>query len=437
MEFDEPGRRPGGPRRAPVNRPAPRQPAPRRTSGRTGAAPRRPRPAGGAGRGGRPGPAPRQVPSADPGFTDRGYGDRGYGDPRYADPGYVEPRYGNPGYADDHAYQDAPYPEQPPAPPGARRGGKGKAGKGKGAARNAKGPKGAKARKGAKAGKGRRPASAPVAGFHAPRDSDGAGPGGRSPRGGPPVPRNLAALGPKAYFAAAGALAAVVLLGFGALAMTGGADGTDARGAALPPVGTAAETGPSPTSYSNSPSSEAYAGIGAREADAEPLTIEEAFPKGAQTLQVPETDLELELAAKKLDGDCAAAVWGASVAADLRRGGCSQAVRGLYADADGGYGMAVAVFNLASAADADRFVATLGEVRGGGFVRPLPAEAARAEFGTGFSMARGLAQGHFAVVSWSARLDGTGDASDEALLSMLIEGGKAPAVLARAARAAE
>ena len=49
-------------------------------------------------------------------------------------------------------------------------------------------------------------------------------------------------------------------------------------------------------------------------------------------------------------------------------------------------------------------------------------------------MARGLAMGHFAVVSWAARLDGKGDATDETLLSLLIEGGKSPAVLGRAAR---
>jgi hypothetical protein len=52
-------------------------------------------------------------------------------------------------------------------------------------------------------------------------------------------------------------------------------------------------------------------------------------------------------------------------------------------------------------------------------------------------MARGLAMGHFAVVSWAARLDGKGDATDETLLSLLIEGGKSPAVLGRAARASD
>jgi len=95
------------------------------------------------------------------------------------------------------------------------------------------------------------------------------------------------------------------------------------------------------------------------------------------------------------------------------------------------------VFNLSGSAEADRFVATLEETLGGGFVRPLEAKAPLDEFGRGFGMARGLSMGHFAVVTWAQRLDGKGDAKDETLLSLLIEGGKNPAVLGRAARASE
>ncbi|MFD0904025.1 hypothetical protein, partial [Actinomadura sediminis] len=371
-------------------------------------------------RGGRPGPGPRPVPYPDSGHADQGHVHPGHG------PGH--PGHGSPWQGPRPEEPHAAAPRRGGGPAAGRPGaGAGRPRKGKGSAENpgagkaAKGPRGPKGPKSTKRRGGGRVS----------------GPDGRPADVRRLVTQGLAELGPKAYFAAAGALAAVVLLGFGALAVAGGAGGADARGAALPPVGDAAETGLSPTSYSSSPSSDAYAGIETRQADATPLTLEEAFPKDARSVPVPGTEVELELAEKKLDGDCAAAVWGASVAADLRRGGCSQAVRGLYADADGGYGMAVAVFNLASAADADRFVATLGEVRGGGFVRPLPAEGPAAEFGSGFGMARGLAQGHFAVVSWAARLDGKGDASDETLLSMLIEGGKAPGVLSRAAAASD
>jgi hypothetical protein len=145
----------------------------------------------------------------------------------------------------------------------------------------------------------------------------------------------------------------------------------------------------------------------------------------------------VKLRAKRLDGDCAAAVWGASVGDELRRGGCTQAARGIYSDTEHGYALAVAVFNLAGAEDANRFVAKLDQTIGAGFVLPLEAPAPLDDFGRGFGMARGLAMGHYAVVSWAQRLDGTGDEKDETLLSLLIEGGKSPAVLGRAARATD
>jgi hypothetical protein len=125
------------------------------------------------------------------------------------------------------------------------------------------------------------------------------------------------------------------------------------------------------------------------------------------------------------------------VGAELGRGGCTQAARGIYSDTETGYALAVAVFNLNASADADRFVEKLEHTIGAGFVLPLEAPDPLDDFGRGFGMARGVAMGHFAVVSWAARLDGKGDATDETLLSLLIEGGTSPAVLGRAARKSE
>ncbi|WP_067462734.1 hypothetical protein [Actinomadura macra] len=237
------------------------------------------------------------------------------------------------------------------------------------------------------------------------------------------------------YFWAAGALGAVVMVALGAGVLLQGGDDSVAGRAPAVVLGSAASSGPSPTSYSSSPTSEAYAGIAARTADPAPLTVEEAFPSSAERVIVPDSGVTLRLRSKRVERDCTAAVWGATVAGDLRRGGCAQVARGIYADTKRGYGLAVAVFNLTGSADADRFVDLLDHTRGGGFVRPLEAPAPLASFGRDFGMARGLAMGHFAVVSWVQRLDGRGDERDETLLSMLIEGGKAPAVLGRAARA--
>ncbi|MEU5879706.1 hypothetical protein [Spirillospora sp. NPDC047279] len=241
---------------------------------------------------------------------------------------------------------------------------------------------------------------------------------------------------PRAFFAAAGVLGVILVVAAVAVVLNGGRDEAPAREPAAAGLGPVAASGQAPSSYSSSPSSDAYAGIAERTADRAPLTEAESFPKSAAVITLPEAKAKLALKAKRLDGDCAAAIWGRGLADALGQGGCTQAGRALYADTRKGYALAVTVFNLAGAEHADRVVERLGEGRGGGFVRPLTASAPLDSFGQGFSAARGLAMGHYVVVAWAQRLDGRGDEQDEALLSLVIEGGKAPAVLGRAARAA-
>ncbi|WP_242902088.1 hypothetical protein [Actinomadura terrae] len=385
MDADDPGRRKGGPRRAPASRSGRGRAAPRRTSGRSA-------PSRGAGQGR---PARRPRPASRP--------EAARPEVPYQDPAGYEASYDGAYQGQDPAYQEPAYAEVTREPREPRRPAKGR----------------------------KRPAGR--GGSRTPRRSDV--PGDAPGQAGRP----RAAFGARAYFGAAGALGAVVIVGLGAVLLLRGGDDPVASRAPAAIIGRPAGSGSSPTSYSSSPTSAAYAGIAARTSDTRPLTAGEAFPSSAATISVPDSDVKMTLRAKRLDGDCAAAVWGATVAADLRRGGCTQAARGLYASTGQGgrgYAMAVAVFNLAGSADADRFVGLLDRTRGGGFVRPLEATGPLASFGRGFGMARGLAMGHFAVVSWAQRLDGGGDERDETLLSLLIEGGKAPAVLGRAARAA-
>ncbi|TMR28951.1 hypothetical protein [Actinomadura geliboluensis] len=333
-------------------------------------------------------------------IRDRPYAEAPYEPAPYAEPAYDE-RY-------DERYEEPygePYEAVPPPRPGGR--GPKRPGKAKrqGRPEQAKRPK--------------RPAQA----------GEPAAPGGLAGR--------VAALGPKLYFGAAAALGVLVLIGLAAVVVFRDGNGPAAGNAANAKIGKPAGNGPSPTSYSSSPSTSAYGGIAARGSDPEPLTAAEAFPADAATLAVPDGEVKVKLRAKRLDADCAAAVWGGSVGAELGKGGCTQAARGIYSDPKRGYGLAVTVFNLNSSADADRFVARLEHTIGAGFVRPLEAPEPLDDFGRGFGMARGLAMGHFAVVSWAERLDGKGTETDETLLSLLIEGGKSPAVLGRAARASE
>ncbi|WP_433468664.1 hypothetical protein [Spirillospora sp. CA-128828] len=358
-----------------------RQPAPRRSAPARAGGPRR------AGQSRRAAPR-RERPAPPPPVTP--YDDAPYDDAPYEDAPYGEAPLDGAPPAED-AYADIP-PQRP-------------------------GPRGKRPKKG---GKGRRP------GRPAGRPTEPERRARAVRRGGP---------GPKPYFAAAAVLGVLVLLGLGAVVLLDGGDPPKTAGATNANIGKPAGTGVSPTSYSSSPSSAAYAGIASRSADADPLTVGEEFPSSAAKLSVLDGKVTVKLRAKRLDGDCAAAVWGTTVGEELGRGGCTQAARAIYSDTENGYALAVAVFNLAGSADADRFVAKLETTIGAGFVRPLEAPAPLDGFGRGFGMARGLAMGHFAVVSWAQRLDGKGDEKDETLLSLLIEGGKAPAVLGRAARA--
>ncbi|HEX6469176.1 MAG TPA: hypothetical protein VF069_08780, partial [Streptosporangiaceae bacterium] len=202
--------------------------------------------------------------------------------------------------------------------------------------------------------------------------------------------------------------------------------------AARPPAAArpGAAEGPAPSAYSDSPSTRAFAGIDRRAADAAPLTAAEAFPKSAAVLEDRNAGVRLRQAGSRLDADCAAAVWGARLAGELRRGGCTQVARAGYLDKKAGYAALVAIINLATAADANRLVDALGNNAAPGFVLSLPGVD---RFDQGFSLARGRAMGHYAVIGWVRRLDGTGDEQDEALLSLLVTVSGPAAVLNRAA----
>ena len=427
MDPEEPRRR-GGPRRAQANRQARKQQPPRRTSpGRLGA-PRRknppPRPQ-------RPVPPPRLPHEDDSAYHGPPAHDEAPPPPRTG-PAYGQgPAYGTgPAYGDAGAYGQAPaYGEGPAyggggyqdaASYGDGDGYPGEAGDGTADHGEYHADAGRAEKRG---GKGKQ------------RNKGGKGRPGRTP--GQKRPAGKRARGAKLYFGAAAGLLVVVLAGLGAVVALRGGSGEKAQEAPAPRIGTPAETGPSPKSYSSSASASAYSGIASRRADPGPLTVGEVFPSSAAKLSVPDGEVQVKLRTKRLDGDCAAAVWGATVGEVLGEGGCTQAVRGIYSGGEDGYALAVAVFNLAGAQEAGRFVATLEDTIGSGFVRPLEAPAPLDGFGRGFGMARGLAMGHFAVVAWAQRVDGKGGPEDESMLSLLIEGGQNPAVLGRAARASD
>jgi hypothetical protein len=226
-----------------------------------------------------------------------------------------------------------------------------------------------------------------------------------------------------AFFAAAGVvviLAVVVAAAVLLLTKSGGG-----HGAAAPEVKDVQAEGPGASAYSQAASTAAFAAIADRSKDAKPLTAAEVFA----TKKISDTDAKatLKLTASKLDSHCTVAIWGTRLAGLLQQGGCTQTARATYSDKH--FAAIVTIFNLADAEAADRVVASADPRSGNGFPLAPPRSP---PFGQAFSTARGVAMGHYAVITWVQRADGTGDESDAALLSLLVTAGRPNAVLIRA-----
>ncbi|WP_432932580.1 hypothetical protein ACQPZZ_15255 [Microbispora sp. CA-135349] len=170
-----------------------------------------------------------------------------------------------------------------------------------------------------------------------------------------------------------------------------------------------------PVSFQDWPSLKELAPIADRKADTAPLTAQEVF--GARTLTAGKVTLR-RLAAR-LDQACAGAVWGADLTDALAEAGCSQAVRGLYGTADGGYVAQYTVFNLADVAAAESLAKSLASLYRGAWVQPL--ESPRAKFGA-YSEANAYALGHYLGVAWIGRTDGAepGEKDDFIMLGLAV-----------------
>lgn len=222
-----------------------------------------------------------------------------------------------------------------------------------------------------------------------------------------------------AYFAAAGVLVLVAVLIAGLLLVL-----RDDRSGGSAEAGDVPASGPLPSAYSQASSTGVFAAIDKRSADRGPLTAAEVFH--SKTISVSGAGATLKLSDSKLDRACGAAVWGRELAVGLQRWRCTQVARGMYANKR--FTAMVTIFNLSSVEGADQLVDTVDPKSGNGFPRPLSGG-----FGQAFSTARGLAMGHYALISWVQRADGTGDEQDTSLLSLLVKLCVSPAILTRVA----
>ncbi|MEV0199421.1 hypothetical protein [Nonomuraea sp. NPDC050691] len=153
---------------------------------------------------------------------------------------------------------------------------------------------------------------------------------------------------------------------------------------------------PRPASLRTERTSALYSVIDSRQADSQPLTVDEVFTAGTATLGTLR-----RVSAERLD-DCEAALWGATPA------GCTQALRATYEGPAGVAGQFV-IFNLADGRAADALVTALAK---DGFVRPaVSLDAAH-------SRAAVRAMGHYVTVSWAGMPTGRGGTD---LVATLIE----------------
>ncbi|TMR89516.1 hypothetical protein [Nonomuraea basaltis] len=157
-----------------------------------------------------------------------------------------------------------------------------------------------------------------------------------------------------------------------------------------------------------------------RAKDGRALTEKEVF--GQSELAVSKK-LKLKLVAKKLDSDCAAALWGANLLEQVSDAGCTQVARGLYASSDGRYVGQYTLLNLKDGQSASGLVESLKTLYRGGWTRPLTSSKGAFPPG-GYSEAGGYALGHYVGLVWLGRTDGTepGPRDDFVSLTLALRG---------------
>ncbi|MEU8249065.1 hypothetical protein [Nonomuraea sp. NPDC048916] len=171
-----------------------------------------------------------------------------------------------------------------------------------------------------------------------------------------------------------------------------------------------------PEVYHGWPSPKLFDPITDRAKDGKPLTQKEVF--GQKTL-TGEKRLTLKLVARKLDTDCAAALWGQELLDAVADAECSQAARGVYTSADGRYVGQYTLLNLRDGQAANALVETLKTGYRGGWTRLL--ESGQVSFPSGgHTEGGGYALGHYVGLVWIGRADGAEPTAKDDYVSLAL-----------------
>lgn len=138
-----------------------------------------------------------------------------------------------------------------------------------------------------------------------------------------------------------------------------------------------------------------------RETDPEPLTVGEAFP--SKKITVDKRSYEMTITAK--DKKCGDAVLGDKLKKALKSAKCTQLLRASFRDKDGAIVATIGVANLSSGSGSTK-VARAGSASN--YVKPLPGKDTVTKYlGSGSGGAQVRTHGHYAVLYWVQKKDGT------------------------------
>ncbi|MFB9833851.1 hypothetical protein [Actinoallomurus acaciae] len=258
----------------------------------------------------------------------------------------------------------------------------------------------------------------PISGWQGPEPlPSGQPPMGPPPMGQYPPPKKSSAGIITMVIVAAVVLVCVVLGGAYYLAASGSGDDTASSSpSATPSRSPSSGGGPpvasgvgKPTTYNSMKSWSLWDSLNTASKDSKPLTLDEVFadPEAKSYKDSSDNTVFNVQGTGRLDTNCVGAVTGAALQTALQGYGCTQVVRAAYVSADQKWVGQMAIFNLKDVTSANAFIDDLDPKANKGFFQPISGASPVDKFGTSTTGAESGAYGHFVVVGWAGRADGT------------------------------
>jgi hypothetical protein len=165
-----------------------------------------------------------------------------------------------------------------------------------------------------------------------------------------------------------------------------------------------------PSYYNTMKSWSLWNSINTQAQDSRPMTLDEVFSDPdakSQKDTLDGTNFNLQPPGR-LDTDCGSTVWGPALKAALQTYGCTQVIRAAYVADNQRWAGQLAIFNLRDVTSANALLDDIDPKSNKGFFMPISGAPPVDKFGkTAQTGAESGAYGHFVVVGWAGRVDGS------------------------------